>query len=841
MMAVAICTNISLGQNKSGKKPAAKPKTTNSKSQQKKPADDKNSATLKAGAIPATQIDTFKQQVVPLVNFFVSTLNFLADPRNAVKEKQTVITQSYLKFTWDSEAQVEDDLDESRLVPLYKDMPAYLTDVSFFFKGARFSYTVQDVNVLSNEQGLTYFRVTANRNLKGLSLNGDSVNSNKVRYIEVNYDETKQQLKIVSVYTTKLNEKDDLRNWWNSLSQDWKNVLAAGMSLEGTLPMSQIQSFNDSVAIVGGEKTLIMGSEFYKYLGQMIHLTKVDLAGNKSLSNLDPLGKISSLKEVNISGTPVSDLMPLRNLNNLEVLDISGTLVTTLEPLRYCTQIKELRLKNTVINDLSVVPTFASLTALDISGTRVADLGNLIELTGIKDLRLSHTSVKDLTPITGMTSMELLNISATQTDNLEPLKNMTLLKILLCDSTAIKSLTPLDNLPGLQKVYCDHSKLTQSEALNFLKKHPETSLVYKSAELARWWSGINTEWQNLFNFYLPISNPPTTEQLHRLVLVDSINITGRMSVTSLDPLSQLILLRNLQCQSTGITSFDPLKDLTELKVVNASNTKAANLLPLKGLAQLEVLNLDNNPVEDLDPLYGLSKLKMVFADNSKVDLKEANSFYDKNPDCMLVFQTYENNRWWTGLNQPWKDCFLQQISLKGIPDKIQLQQIANTPSINISENFQINDLLPLLHLSRLTELKFSGTAVAKLDPVSQMPQLVILRCPKNPITDITPLTGMPKLKEIDISNTQVEELVPLQNMMQIETLKFSGTPVKNIKYIIKLTNLKVLEFYYTRVSTLEPLQGMNKLESLKIFNTKVSEKKVEAFKSAHPRCEVIFY
>ncbi len=842
LMALAICLNPSLAQKKSPpKKTATKPKTTSSKPAQKKPGSDKNTVTLKAGTIPATKIDTFKQQVTPLVNFFVSTLNFLADPRNPVNEKQTVITQSYLKFCWDPEVQVEDDLDETRLVPLYKDMPAYLTDVSFFFKSARFNYTVQDVSVLSNEQGLTYFRVTANRNLKGITINGDSVNSNKVRYVEINYDETKQQLKIVSVYTTKLNEKDDMRNWWNGLSQSWKDVLSAGMMLEGTTSMAQIESFNDSLAIIGGQKTPIMGSEFYQFLGQIMHLSKVNISGNNSISDLEPLGKISALKEVNLSGTPVSDLMPLRNLNNLEVLDISGTPVISLEPLRFCTHIRELKLKGTAISDLSVIPTFTSLNTLDISGSRVATLDNIRDLTGIRDLRLSRTTVKDLTPLAEMTAIALLNISSTNVVSLEPLSKMTSLNILLADSTGIGNLVPLDNLSALQKVYCDYSKITQAEALNFLKKHPGTSLVYKSAELTRWWAGINTEWQNLFNFYLPISNPPTSEQLHKLILLDSINITGRMSVTSLEPLSQLILLRNLQCQSAGIASFDPLQGLTELKVINASNTKITGVSPLKGLLQLETLYLDNCAVADLSPLYGLEKLLFIYADNSKVGIEEANKFFNKNSGCMLVFQTYENNRWWTGISQPWKDVMLRQLAMKNTPDKVQLQQIANLDSLWISENFQISDLVPVLHLTRLNTLQFSGTGVSKLDPVTQMVQLRKIRCPKNPISDLTPVTGLSNLKEIDFSNTQVEELVPLQNMMNLEVLKFSGTPVKNLKYIVKLTNLRVVEFYNTRVSSLDALQGMSQLQSLKIFNSKVSAKKVEAFKAAHPRCEVVYY
>jgi len=55
---------------------------------------------------------------------------------------------------------------------------------------------------------------------------------------------------------------------------------------------------------------------------QVIMMKEIDISGNASLTNLEPLSKLSSLKKVSIANTPVTDLMPLRNLNQLEVLDI---------------------------------------------------------------------------------------------------------------------------------------------------------------------------------------------------------------------------------------------------------------------------------------------------------------------------------------------------------------------------------------------------------------------------------------------------------------------------------------------------------------------------------------
>jgi hypothetical protein len=825
-------------QKKTTTKTDPKKKTTDSKKKEEKKGEDTGP---KAGVIDPAKADTFRLQVIPLVKFFESSLNFLGDKRNDVSDMQTIIAESYLKWCWDDKVQVEDDLDEARLVPLYKDMPAYLSDVDFFFKGAKFQYTVQDISLETNALGLSYFKVTANRNLRALTVNGDSVNSNKVRYIEVNYDSVKQQLKIVSVYTTKLNEKEDLRNWWNGLSPDWKSILGSELKLEGTLPMSSIESFNDSLATVGGKPKAIMGSEFYRFLDQIINSSSVDLSGRKVITDLTPINRLSDLKSVNISNTGVSDLMPLRNMNKLESLDITNTSVSTLEPLRYCVLITQLKMRGTRVSDISPVASFPGLTILDAGNTGISTLENLEELTAMVDLRINNSKVSDLTPVAGMTKIEMLNISSTQVDNLESLRGMKNLRILMSDSTMISSLAPLDSLVKLQRVYCNNSKIRQKDALNFLKKHPDASLVYASKELAAWWKGMSPEWQKQFNFYMSLNDPPTTEQLHKLVLLDSINVTGRATITSLDPLSKMILMRRLYFPSTGVTSLEPLKELTELKTISMNNTKVSNLQPLTGSSQLEVLFLDNTPVADLTPLYQLDKLGIVYADNSAIDDAQADKFYAKKPKTLLIYQTYENDEWWKGLSDGWKTVMKEQVKLDGKPDKHDLQRMANLRAVSFTENFQISDITPLLHLTRLVDLRFSGTTVASLDPVAKMPKLQVLYCSKNPISSLTPITGLPALKELDFSNTQVEDIDALQNMMQLELLKFNGTQVKNLKYLQKLVNIRVIEFYNTRVGNIDVLEGMTKLETVKMFNTKVSAKKVEKLRASRPKCEIVYY
>jgi Leucine-rich repeat (LRR) protein len=720
-------------------------------------------------------------------------------------------------------------------------MPAYLADVDFFFKGARFTYMVQDVNVMKNDIGQTYFKITANLNLRVLTVSGDSVSSNKVRYIEVNYDDSKQEIKIVSIYTTKLNERDDMRNWWNGLPAAWKQVFGKGIQVDAAITLAQVSFFNDTVATVNGDRVVLDAPRFYSQLLQVITSKAIDIPENEGLTELEPLSKLSSLTRVNISGTAISDLMPLRNLNQLEELDISGTQVKSLEPLRYSNHLRSLKLKNTAVPTLEVLSGLTTLEALDLSNTPIDSLNPLANLIGLKDLRFSETRVADLTPLEGLTGLEVLYFNNSGVTDLSPLKGMTNLQLVFFDNTGAQSLDVFEKIPGIRKIYCNNTKVDPGKAIQFMLNHPQVDLVFATEPLAKWWSSMSPEWKKVFNLYHKLDDTPGTEQLHRLVTLDSLNITGRKSISSLDPVSMLSRLRVMECASTAVTSFEPLRNLRELTLINANNTKVATVEPLSSLKNLILLSIDNTPVTNLNALNGFRNLKFVYADNTGLTLAQANSFMDENSSCLVISQTYENTNWWSGLSQAWKDDLLRCFNLSGVPDKVQLQQIVGSEKLVIREDPGIISLQPMVMFSRLKELEVADTRIANLEPLARMTKLQVLRFPKTPVTLLGPVSTLTNLRELDCSNTQVEDLLPVQNLMFLEILKFGGTPIKNLKPLQNMRTLKVLEFYNTKVSSLDVLEPMTGLKSLKIFNTKVSEKKVAKFKQTHPGCEVVYY
>lgn len=810
---------------------------------QKKSTDKtaKASEEQTAASIPEEEMELYRQQAGQIVKFLESTLNFLADKQNTVKEKETIINESYLKFFWDSEVQIEDDLDTKRLVPLYKDVQAYLTDVDFFFKGAKFAYQVQDVSVMSNHAGQTFFKVTANRSLKGLTLDGDSVNTNLVRYVEINYDDNKKQIKIVSIYTTKLNEKEDLRNWWNTLSLEWQQVFGKDMKVDDGLMLSQVRNYNDTVAMVDSIPIPIPDSRIYGLFLKIADLNTLDLSGNAVVTDLEPLTRLSHLTSLNLSGTPVTDLMPLRNLNILEILDISGTGVSSLEPLRYCNHIQELNIENTGITDISILASYRDLTILNISNTGISDITPLAELTNLQDIKMSQTQVKDLTPLAGLKNLTTVDLSGTPVTSLNPLENLDALTSVIFNNTKVNSLDPLATLPSLRMIYCDNTLIRKDKAVQFMIDHKGVLVSFASAELEGWWNNLSPEWQNVFFLYRTLDNPPTREQLHALMTIDSLNITGRTGVTSLEPITELPRLRWLDCSLTPVTSLDPLKDLLGLTYLDAKSTGITSVEPLSALANLRFLNLDNTEVTKISPLTRLTGLELILADNSGITKEEADAFMTKNPACLVISQTYENTNWWKPLPDVWKEVFRQEVDFPKDPDKFQLQHIANLQSLVIKDDQSIVSLQPVVFLSRLEELRFSDTKVTTLEPLSRMTGLKKLGFPKNAISDLTPLSGLTGLIEIDAENTQVEDLKPIANLANLEVLKLSGTPIKSLKDLANLRKLEVFEIYNTKISNIDVLNGMKTLKSVKIFNTRISTKRIDKFKADNPGCKVYDY
>ena len=406
------------------------------------------------------EIENYVGQISKLVNYLEGTLNFLGDPESVPREKEIIINESYRKIFINDKVQIEDDLDENREVVLNKDVQAYLKDIEFFYRSVKFKFIISDINHYLNENNQHFFKVTFNRKLDGITVTGDSVSSGKQRFMEVNLDIAKNDLRIASIYTTKLNEKEEIKNWWNSLNTQWRIVFGDEIIINDSLKLADITFFNDSLFVTTKNQTgfvddttnnlnrsdtlgfkielpeerqayMSSGSSFdtiyqdtkdiYSKLKGILNKQKIDISNNDKIRSLKPLTELTELREVNCSNTLISNLIPLRNLNYLEILNCSQTPVDDLSPLHYSTTISYLNCSYTLINDLSSISSLANMKNLECSGIRITGLDFVKDFKNLKSLECPDTQISDIEPLSILNSLENLDISGTKVRDLKPI------------------------------------------------------------------------------------------------------------------------------------------------------------------------------------------------------------------------------------------------------------------------------------------------------------------------------------------------------------------------------------------------------------------------------------
>ena len=851
--------------------------------------------TIKAQtALSADEIDEYRAHAEQLVSFLQFTFNTIGDPEVSVKDKDIIINQSYAKFFESDKVQIEDDLVDQRDVPINKDVQAYLKDIDFFYRNVVFDFRIEEITQEINEKDQLFFKIRMNRNLQGITIEGDTLNTNRIRYIEINLNDAQKDLKIASIYTTKLNEKEELRKWWNELPLIWKEIFGANIALADTIRMKDVLYFNDSVAhldfltnqrmsrdtlslfltdtlkIIFNDSTWLNAALLDKQLKKIIELDTINISSKPGIISLKPISKLAKLRRLDCSNTNISDLMPLRNLTHLQYLNFSGTQVESLGPLRYSNEMEHLLFSNTKVTDISTLSNFDLLETLHFNQTEIDSLNPVIGLVELSDLECAATLIKDITPLSDLIKLERLDFSNTRVDdigplkklkeiyflqfdntdvkNLQPLKDLGKLQLLFIDDTPVYDISPLSGLPELNRIYCDQTGITRKLANIFMEENPGVLVIYESAALISWWNELPVEWKEYFSEYVTSGSKPKTEDLHEITKIKRVDISGSDAITTLKPLENLAMLNSLICSGTGIVNLQALRELADMNTLDFSNTAVDDISVLSKLSKLEELRFDNTQVSDIDPIMHLDELKLVYCDNSPVDDAWIMEFIIGHPECQVIYQTKVLEQWWATIPEVWKMLAGKFINTKENLTREQLHQIARLQRIDLADfpemskqSMQITSLEHISKLAFLEELSFTNTRVTSLEPLRGMNSIKVLHCPNNPIVSLEPLSEVKNLEDLDVHNTTIDDLRFLSTLDGLRKLNCSGTTIKSLQGLEYLLNLEQLECHNTGIKNLKYLQNLENLNSVKCYNTRINQRTIDKFKAARPDVEVIYY
>lgn len=791
------------------------------------------------GGYNKTEIKDLSQKAQDQITFLEYFLNTLGSSETPARDKDVIIRESYKKIFRDGKVQVEDDLLLDRKVITNKDVPAYLKDIEFFFKEAAFKFKVREVKPFLRDNGELSFLVSMDRTLTATGLNKEKITNTKPRFVEINVDKKSNELKIASIYTTKLSRDKELEEWWTGLSYTWTSYFreSVGLAEEDSVTLDHLYKIS---AI---ERIDFSGNEYIQDLAPieaLRDLKYVDIS-NTQILDLKPISNVTFLSHLNIANTPTADIQFIKYSDRLEHLDISGTQISDISELENLKSLKSLRIVGTPIESYEVLNAYGTLTALDVSNSTFSNLENINELENLVKLDLSGNYLMNFDQIASLANLTELNLQSTNVSDLSPLSGLAKLAWVNFDHTAVSSLAPLSGKPSLQKVYADGTGITEAEAEEYSRRNRSVLLIHHTESLQSWWESLPQEWKNALIVVNPSLNvpKPTVEVLAALVTRDSLNLSNS-KIISLNPILKFRMLQELNLDNSEVSDISPLSELKTLVLVSAKNTKVKNLEPLAGLGGLERLNFEGSPITVFLPLTQLSKLSYLNLDKSEIKKSEIPDFLINSPEVNLIFRTDSLQTWWSGLDDVWRGVFKGQYGNGSQDPSMEILHIWTAkPEISI-EGASIQNLQPLAIMVNLRKLSVNNVSISDISHVYDLQLLESLKISHAPVVEFSTIPTLRKLTNLDLSYTGIADLRVLASMSSLEALVLTGNNIKVLRGLEGLHNLRQLDIAGTNVSSLKPVQGLN-LSRLICFNSNLKQKAVDAFKKLNPECDVRFY
>ncbi|PIB36039.1 hypothetical protein BFP72_11845 [Reichenbachiella sp. 5M10] len=767
-------------------------------------------------------------EVRSLVNFYEFLLNSVGSAKSSTRDKEVIVTQSFKKVFVDKDVQIEDDLVQDRKVITNKDVTAYLRDVDFFFQGITFDFEDIQIEMIQKEEGVYYYLVSFENHITGTTLEGETYDNIKKRFVEVNSNEESGDLKIASVYSTKVSRERELQAWWESLSYGWVKVF------KSYVPFDSVNQ---------------------KVLRQIAAIDSLDLSGNDLLLNLEPLAALRALKVVDISQTQITDISPLRYARDLNTLRAEDLAIDDVGSLEYFGQLKKLSLANTQVIDITPIGRLKSIEQLNLSGTRVQDFSPLAQLTtlrkidlsntpliegrvlvgckGLEAIDVSNTSINDLSVFGGKVNLVKLNVSQTPITGLVGLSNLPALEVLTINETSVKDLTPLQNLPGLKKVYADYTQVTEEVASAYMTKNPQTLIVTNSDQVMQWWNALSANWKIALKSTLK-GQDPGKEEIIKLINRDSLVLAGG-GLRSTAPLKKFDRIKYLDVSQNQFGDFSFTSEMSELHTLIGKDLKALSAKGLEKNRQLRRLVLTGSAVQDIEALSQLSQLELVDLDGVFVNTGEVVACLQANPKAVVIYQTDILSNWWDSLSPEWQQAFGVEKT-----DTYHLHQLIEKTEVSVS-GMSVASLEPFNMFINLEEVTLDRVSMSSLDQLYVHTGIRKLTCTNGPLESLKGIAALAQLESLNVSNTAIGGLSDLKGLTSLKELNGSGTSITSLKGVSELHQLELLDVSNTRIWRLGRLSELQNLKKLICNNTRLLQMVVDDFKTSNPECEVVYY
>ena len=566
------------------------------------------------------------------------------------------------------------------------------------------------------------------------------------------------------------------------------------------------------------------------FLRSIPTLKKINVAGN-GISNIDALGNMPQLEEMDLSNNRVQLVGMIRNAN-LTRLNLSGNSQVMVQEvaqlIRNNPGLTSLGLNGIAIgnsNNLGPLVDFRTgqplaLSELDLGNTGIKDAsGNaslqfLMPFVNLRKLNLANLGINDIAPLAAMAQMTELDLSGNQVMTAGQLGQM-------------RNLTRL-NLSG-------NRSLRYEDIVPLLVNNPNLTSI-----------GLNGIAIGPFNNVLGLlaGNPALAKNLLELDLGNTRIDGGNLNLLQSFPnLQRLNLAGNNLPAPTNLSALGMMRNLQDLDL---SGNAIADVVGFMGVRTLTRLNLSNTAVRgsDIRPLLDQNPNLTSIGLNGVAIGDVSNLGTLRNGQTGQPYNLTELDLGNSGLpgrqGSPVFDFLkqfpnLQRLNLSGngIVDVYQFQNMQDLSNLDLSNN-NLFVMPPLWQVTALKRLNLSGNSRLRVSEVAalinQNPRLTSLGLNGiaiGSISNLGPLvdsrTNQPLgLTGLDLGNTGLldqngqKSVTFLAQFPNLQHLNLAGNGLNNIATVGSLNQLTDLDVSGNALVEVGSLRNLHNLRGVNL-------------------------
>jgi Leucine-rich repeat (LRR) protein len=377
---------------------------------------------------------------------------------------------------------------------------------------------------------------------------------------------------------------------------------------------------------------------------KVLSCESLDLRLCTSLTNLDSLAGLNSLKTLDLGGCTITNLGALKGLTSLQSLDLSHCdALASVNGLQGLTSLQTIYLSHCdALASVNGLQGLTSLQTIYLSHCdALARVDGLQGLTLLQSLDLSHcAALASVDGLQGLTSLQSLDLShCAALVSVGALKGLTSLQSLdLSHCDALASVDGLQGLTSLQSLdLSDCAALASVGALKGLTSLQSLNLSHCAALASVDGLQILTSLQTIYlSHCAALASVDGLQGLTSLQRLDLSNCDALASVDGLQGLTSLQSLNLSHCDA--LASVDGLQGITSLQSLDLFKCDAlASVDGLKGLTSLQRLDLSNcDALASVDSLQELKSLQWLYLSGCpKVPEGKVTALQAALPDCRI--------------------------------------------------------------------------------------------------------------------------------------------------------------------------------------------------------------